>query len=91
MWTSVERDDASLVNHLDMNRDVVARLDQLDVLVVPARDDWGPGVEPDDTPLVNGKVLGVFGGSASRAPNVLSLLSGRRHRRNLPVGRIHDE
>jgi hypothetical protein len=33
MWTSIERDDASLVNHLDINRDVIARLEQLDVLV----------------------------------------------------------
>ena len=91
MWTSIERDDASLVNHLDVHHEVIARLDQLDVLVVAAREDRGPGVEPDDAPLVDGKVFGVFDGFASRAENILSLLSGRRHRRNLPVGRIDDE
>jgi hypothetical protein len=91
MWTSIEWDDASVVHHLGVDRDVVARLEQLDVLVVPAGDDRGTGVEPEDAPLLHGKVLGVGGCSASRVALGLSLFSSRRPRRNLPVGRIHDE
>jgi hypothetical protein len=91
MWTAIERNDAGVVNHLVEDHEVIARLEQLDVLVVAARDDRGPGVEPEDAPLVHGKILGVCGGSASRVAIGLPRFSGRRPRRNLPVGRIHDE
>ena len=64
MGTPVHRHDARIVNHLCENRDRVARLHELDVVVVDAWQERRPRGGPLEAPLVQGQILRPFSNAA---------------------------
>src|SRR2546425_10586481 len=86
MCTAVERDDANIVNHLVENRHISRRLEDLNIIVVSARMDWGTRIEAQDTPLGQPSILGAV----CAAPPARSLAPFRRIR-NASIRRIHNQ
>ena len=66
--TPIHRHDPRVVNHLVQNHDVIARLEELHVVVVDRRDHrWTRG-SPENAPLLEREILGRLRGIASGAP-----------------------
>jgi len=76
VWTTVSRDDARVVNHLVQQHDVIRMLNDLDVLVVPARKHLRARIEPHDAAVAHAPILGVI----RQGMSTLLLLP------NLPLG-----
>ena len=85
MRAAIKRDDPCLVNHLGLKNDVVARLDDLHIVVVRARDHRRPGVEPEEAPVGEAEGLGRV--EAAGAPAAAPCAA----QRDAAVGRIDDE
>jgi hypothetical protein len=88
----VQWDDSGIVNHLVEHHHVVARLDELHVLVVPAGRHGWPRVVSKEAALGSVTVLRPVGGPPQSFPvGLRALLRFRRQRRHAPVGGIDDE
>src|SRR5262245_24185930 len=85
MRAAIKRDDSCLVNHLGLKDDVVARLNDLDIVVVGARDHRRPGVEPEEAAVGEAEALWIVeaAGAPAAAP--------ARRERDAAVGRIDDK
>ena len=68
MRAAVERDDPRLVDHLVEDDDVAARLDDLQVVVVRARNHRRPGVEAENAAVHEAEILGIVEAPGARRP-----------------------
>src|SRR5579859_6801877 len=98
VWTPIQRDDASAVDHFIENHDGSGSLEQLNIIVVGARNHRRPGVEAHETTLLERAIFPRIGGRMSEL--VIALRSRTKVRFLLPlwrpsgkaaVGRIHDQ
>src|SRR6266849_5935367 len=91
MRTPVHRDDARVMNHLVENHDVVGELDELDVVVVDARQHRRTRDRPQETPLVQAEIFRPLRDAVRTAclcPRRRSSLRVLRLWRHSPVRRI---
>src|SRR5262245_28283801 len=95
MWTSIERDNARLMDHLNENHHVTRPLDDLIVVVIGARQHRRTGAVHENASHAQGLVLCGVGGAAHALPRFcprrVPFLSFFGHRGELPIGRIEDE
>src|SRR5438876_173239 len=96
MRTPVHRHDARVVNHLVQYRDVLVRLDELDVVVVHHRQHGRPGGRPLNTPYAQAQPeifqrVGRTAFTPGLSERGRALLCLRCQRRYSPVRRIHDQ
>src|SRR5712671_3982595 len=98
MWTSVERNDPRIVDHLVDDRDKSGTLEQLDIVVVGARGHRRSGIKAKDAALRQRPVFMRVGVGpaensvvARRRNGVCSLLSFGRHGGIPAIGRVDDQ
>src|ERR1700724_113543 len=65
MWSTVERNDAYIVNHFEHNRHVLARLHNLDVVVVAGWKHRRSGAESHNAPLRHTTIFRAVGSRAA--------------------------
>src|SRR5205085_7911347 len=95
---AIHGDDASVVDHLGEDRDVVGSLEQLDIIVVGAWGHWRSGIQPHDATLLQRSVFPRVGVGTSKLivarrcrAQGCSLLSVRCQGRKPAIGRIYNQ
>ena len=92
MRTTVGRDDARVVDHLVDDHDVARSLQNLQVVVVGARDHRRPGVEAHDAAVGQAAVgVGIRKARVGLLCPFRVLLARSLRKGNSPIRRIHDE
>ena len=91
MLPTVQRNHAGVVDHLGQDGDVVARLEKLQVVVVPARQYGRTGVESQNASVPGGQRFRTVREVPHGGAIVFPFLGGGRQGRNPTVGRVNDE
>src|SRR4029079_13165197 len=91
VWTTVNRDDPRVVDHLVEDHDVAGRLNDLEGVVVGTGDHRRTRVEAEDASIDQAQIFRVVEDAGGRAGRPLRHLRacGRRAR-NATVGRVDD-